>query len=218
MEMEKTIIVILGCLGIGKTTLIHKVKEANPSYTYVDEPVDDWLKIKDNDGNILDKFYKDKKRWSYTFQNIAFITRLLKITDAIENDKSGVIILDGSLSSDKNIYAQMLHDDGFMTEMEWAAYNIWERFYEQHIKKNKVHYVYLHCDTPTIVNRIVMRNRSEESTVDPAYLDKVQKYLDTWVSSEEMKPNVTKCEFNCEIDSPEYKEILTSISARLHKN
>jgi len=207
----KTIIVILGCMGIGKTTLVQKIKSIYPQFTYVDEPVDEWLQIKDDKGNILDKFYKDKTRWSYTFENIAFITRLTKITDAIEKDQSGIIVLDGSLATDKNVYAQMLYDDGFMTDMEWQAYKIWSNFYDQHIKQHKIHYVALQCDVETIIKRINQRNRKEESSIQPEYLEKVQIYLERWVSYLNTKSNFSSFDFNCEINTVQYNNILKHI-------
>ena len=77
------IISIDGNIGSGKSTLIEILKkyyQNNDNIIFLKEPVNEWQNITDVDNsNILDKFYKDKKRWSYTFQNFAFITRMTNL-------------------------------------------------------------------------------------------------------------------------------------------
>ena len=58
------IISIEGNIGSGKSTLVKKLKEKNPSWYFLQEPVDVWKSVSDIDGNnILSEFYKDKKRY-----------------------------------------------------------------------------------------------------------------------------------------------------------
>ena len=62
---------IEGNIGVGKSTFT-KLLEQCFSLTVVPEPINVWLNLTDESGdNILQKFYNDKNRWSYTFQNIA---------------------------------------------------------------------------------------------------------------------------------------------------
>ena len=81
------LISIEGNIGTGKSILDKILKEKfnrNTNVKFLQEPVDQWLKLTDSDGtNILDKFYKDQKRWSYSFQMNAFITR---VKDIISSD------------------------------------------------------------------------------------------------------------------------------------
>ena len=56
------IISIEGNIGSGKSTLIKKLKEIikNDDILFLDEPVDEWMEIKDENGeHILSKFYED---------------------------------------------------------------------------------------------------------------------------------------------------------------
>ena len=48
------VISLEGNVGAGKSTLLNKLKNSNPEYNYIPEPVDTWLGVKDeNDDNIL---------------------------------------------------------------------------------------------------------------------------------------------------------------------
>ena len=68
-ETEFEIFSIEGNIGSGKSTIIERLKERYPQFIYLPEPVDEWNKIKDNSGvTILEKFYNDKKRYSFSFQ------------------------------------------------------------------------------------------------------------------------------------------------------
>ena len=57
------------------------------NFIFVQEPVNQWLKLTDEKGvNILDNFYKDKIRWGYSFQMNAFITRVKSIYNLNRDD------------------------------------------------------------------------------------------------------------------------------------
>ncbi len=80
------LISIEGNIGSGKSTLLKKLRDAHPEWTFVDEPVDSWLKIRNDAGeSLLEVFYKDKQRWSYTFQNAAVLSRGMMVKEAIED-------------------------------------------------------------------------------------------------------------------------------------
>ena len=54
---------IEGNIGVGKSTFVKLLLEQIKDSDVVNEPVEQWLKIKDSDGkNILGEFYEDKKR------------------------------------------------------------------------------------------------------------------------------------------------------------
>ena len=73
------IISIEGNIGSGKSSVIKELKKYKQFY-YLEEPVDSWTNNKDDNGKtILDLFYRDNTRWAYTFQNLAYITRVQQI-------------------------------------------------------------------------------------------------------------------------------------------
>lgn len=118
-----------GNIGSGKTTLLHKLGEAFPDYEIIDEPVGDWLALKGTDGrSLLETFYTDKTRWGYSFQTMAFITRFLNISRALDkcggavgtNPRPKIFITERSVLTDKHVFAKMLHEEGALNDLEWA--------------------------------------------------------------------------------------------------
>lgn len=186
----KVIISFEGNIASGKTSMMELFKErfGESSAEFVVEPVDEWKQICDDDGNnILQVFYTDKLRWSYTFQNIAYITRLTLLMDKIKNSKKQYIFLDRSLKSDKNIFSKMLHDDKFINTLEWSAYNKWNNFYETYIKgdNNMIHkMIYVRCEPDISYQRLQIRNREEEKDITYEYLASVHKYHEDWLPHE----------------------------------
>lgn len=81
MTTPKPILIsIEGDIGAGKSTLIQYLKERNPTWNFIDEPVGTWTSLKTDEGeNLLELFYKDQKRYSYTFQNCALLSRAMNI-------------------------------------------------------------------------------------------------------------------------------------------
>ena len=128
----KILISIEGNIGVGKTTLMNLLEESlGDTAEYIFEPINEWHNIKDCQGrDILQTFYDDKLRWSYTFQNFAYITKLVHIINKIENSGKKYIIMDRSLAADINTFGKMLHEDGFMNDIEWNAYKTWNNFFE----------------------------------------------------------------------------------------
>lgn len=184
---KKIIISIEGNIGAGKTSLMDLLKgKLNDKIEFIYEPIDEWSKIKDEKGNdILSIFYGDKKRWCYTFQNIAYITRMTCIIDKIKNSDKKYIILDRSLAADLNISAKMLYETKFMTLLEWNAYNQWNNFFITNFGNLIEHkFIYLKCDPTICFNRIKKRNRDAEKDISIDYILLLNKYLDDWLLNE----------------------------------
>ena len=99
------VISVDGNIGSGKSTLVKYLKSKYKNLYFLDEPVDEWVRIiDDNDENILHKFYNDKSRYSYLFQNFAFITRANILLNNINNLKNllgkKIIITERSVETD----------------------------------------------------------------------------------------------------------------------
>lgn len=180
----KTIISFEGNIGVGKTSMINLLKEnLGDKAEYIYEPINEWQEIKDYHGkDILHTFYDDKYRWSYTFQNIAYITRMMHIVESIKNSEKKYIILDRSLSADLNTFAKMLYDDGYMNTIEWNAYNKWNKFFEDTFGYKVNHLiVYLRSEPDIAYQRMQSRNRLAEKDVPYEYLKKLHQYHDKWL-------------------------------------
>jgi deoxyadenosine/deoxycytidine kinase len=181
------VISIEGNIGAGKSTFINIIKNKifnNKQAVIVPEPVELWKNITDSDGeNILNKFYNNIPRWSYSFQNMAFITRIMKLEESIKlNPSEKIIFQDRSIECDKFVFEKMLHDDGLLNDMEHKLYNLWNNFYDNYVRKNiNNKTIYLKCSSQIALDRIHKRGRIEEKNISIDYLDKLNKYHDDWL-------------------------------------
>jgi deoxyadenosine/deoxycytidine kinase len=178
------LISIEGNVGAGKSTLLKKLKEAHPEYNFVPEPVDTWLEVKDEEDNhILKLFYGDFKRWSYTFQNFAFITRNLIMDECVKNKKeSNIFITERCVFTDKNVFAKMLYDDKLMNNLEYKIYNYW---FDKYSKENNIDaYIYVTTDVDLSAERIKIRNRDGEN-IEKSYLTRLDEYHHDWLNKED---------------------------------
>ena len=110
------ILSIEGNIGAGKSTLLkelqHRLKN-NPYVIFMLEPTSVWENIKDDEGHsVLEKFYSDQEKYAFSFQIMAFATRIQKMRQKIkDNPDAKVMICERSLEADYNIFAKMLHSD-----------------------------------------------------------------------------------------------------------
>ena len=121
-----TIIVsIEGNIGTGKSTLIKMMENFKTSkpIIFLQEPVDEWTKITDKEGEpILTKFYADSKKWAFSFQMMAYISRLAVLRKTIRENPDSIILSERSLLTDKWVFAKMLHDDGIICDIDYKIY------------------------------------------------------------------------------------------------
>lgn len=190
---EPIIFSIEGNIGAGKTTQLKQLLEIHPEYNYVDEPVDTWMSLKDdNEQNLLELFYKDMNRWSYTLQNCAFITRytslMNKVNDYKQNPskyKSNVFITERSVLTDRYVFAEMLKDNKHLQPLEWSLYTMW---FDYFIKDIKIHgLIYIQANPNLCKERIGIRNRDGEENIQLDYLFDLQSFHDKWIDNTNIK-------------------------------
>jgi deoxyadenosine/deoxycytidine kinase len=174
------LISIEGNIGSGKSTIIEYLKSLK-KYDFVDEPVNEWLSIKDKNGNnALECFYKDQKHNAFCFQVLAYITRLKKLLDKISN-KSNLIITERSIETDRNVFAKMLYEDDLLSSIEWETYNYWFDTFKDKSKVDII--IYIKTNPDKCLERINKRNRTEESTIKLEYLEKCDKFHNEWLDN-----------------------------------
>ncbi len=185
--MSHIIISLDGNIGAGKSTLLAEIRKSIPELRVVDEPVGQWTALKNSNGkNLLELFYEDKKRWAYTFQNCAILTRLKNIKEAVEDlDANGkgpqVILTERSVLTDKYVFAQMLRDSGDMDDLEWELYDSWFSIFSKQHQVNGI--IYLSTSSTTSKNRIHIRNRQGEDRIQLEYLDALDRQHKQWIES-----------------------------------
>ena len=213
---NKIIISVEGNIGVGKSTFINILKSKWEGCEVIIEPVDMWKKIINLDGkNILQTFYEDIPRWAYSFQNVACISRMIKMENIIRNTSAEYIFLDRSLGTDKNVFERMLYDQGHLTQIEHSMYNLWCDFYHQYVRPqdNQI-YIYLRANPETCAQRIKKRGRVEEESIGFDYLKGLNEYHDKWLLNE---PNlvIIDCEEEFESDETKHIEMINQIKSKL---
>lgn len=193
------IISIEGNIGSGKSTILSLLKDKysdNSNVIFVDEPVSEWNSIKDNGKSILELFYSDKEKFSFTFQILAYITRLRKLLEVLKDSKDKVIVCERSIYTDKNVFAKMLHQQKYISDMEWKTYNYWfDTFKEQ---TNLDYIIYVKTNPEICLNRIKKRNRTGESDIPLEYLLHCDELHSEWL--EKTEKNVIFFDGNQDLD------------------
>ena len=189
MSTNYKIVSIEGNIGSGKSTLLENLRthySQNSHVIFLREPVDDWEKIKDSQGNtMLKKFYSDQEKYSFAFQMMAYISRLKILRDTIKfiteetnfnngNSNQYVIITERSLYTDKYVFAKMLHDQG---KIEDVCYQIYLNWFEEFAKDFPINYsVYVNTDPQKCYERIHKRARDGEEVIPLLYLQDCHNY------------------------------------------
>lgn len=216
---NKIIISVEGNIGVGKSTFINILKSKwneKGGSEVIHEPVDMWKNLVNSDGkNILQTFYEDIPRWAYSFQNVACITRMMKIEDTVRNTNSKYIFLDRSLGTDKNVFEAMLHDQGQINQMEHSMYTLWTDFYQRYVRSqsNQI-YIYLKASPETCASRIKKRGRVEEESIELDYLKNLNEYHDTWLLNES-NTIIIDCEEEFETDANKHNQMINQIKSKL---
>lgn len=183
------IISLEGNIGAGKTTILNELtnNDNEKKIVYMREPVDLWEKIKDKEGEtILSKFYKDPNKYAFSFQIMAFTTRLSLLSETIRNNpQAQVILCERSLEADNNIFAKLLYEDGVLDEV---TYKIYMEYFQNSIKAEyKLSgIIYINTKSDVCFERINQRNREGESKITKEYLQKCDIKHKEWMLSTEI--------------------------------
>ena len=208
------IISIEGNIGSGKSTLLENLKKyytTNENVIFLREPVDDWEKIKDKQGNtMLKKFYGDQEKYSFSFQMMAYISRLKILRDTIKQIKANVrkyikdwykkielsglyydeqcsknmpkyiIITERSLYTDKYVFAKMLYEQG---KIEDVCYQIYLNWFDEFAKEFSIDYsIYVNTEPTICYTRIHKRARNGEEVIPLDYLENCHNYHEEFLN------------------------------------
>jgi len=195
MPVTYTIVSIEGNIGSGKSTLLANLREYyanNSNVVFLKEPVDEWEKIKDENGEtILKKFYADQEKYSFPFQMMAYVSRLKVLRDTlktIKNDSENrniVIITERSLYTDKMVFAKMLYDSKKIEHVNYQIYLNWFDTFSNEFPVNKV--VYVKTSPEKCYQRIVKRSRTGEENIPLDYLASCSNYHDNMLDKQNLE-------------------------------
>lgn len=197
-------VAIEGNIAAGKSTFLNIIQElvndgGQQDWYIQPEPLSKWTKAdevsKNGGGNLLDAFYKDPKRWAYTFEAYTFITRMQQANDAqrqIQADADlhespssspPITFFERSVYSSRLVFAENSFESGYLDTTEWALYCDWSSFLLKTVKQLKLDgIIYLQCQPSICVERMKKRSRDEESAVPLAYLTALHEKYESWLN------------------------------------
>lgn len=161
---------IAGNIGVGKTTFTEMIGKKLGWETYF-EPV--------IENPYLEDFYGDMKRWSFELQIYFLSKRFISLKEIVDKNQNSV--QDRTIYEDSQIFARVLHEQGSMNNRDFENYCSLFDCMLSFLKKPDL-IVYLRASTQTLVDRIKMRGRDYEKTIDTDYLNRLNLAYETWIS------------------------------------
>lgn len=197
---------IEGNIGAGKSTIVNLLKEKfsnNSDIIFLEEPISEWNDIKDLEGNtILTKFYEDQKSYSFSFQMMAYISRLNMIKNIIKENKYKIIITERCLNTDRFVFAKMLYDSKNINEIEYNIYLKWFNSFLDIYPENTLNkIIYLKTSPEICYSRVNKRNRTGENNISIEYLQNCHSYHEDMMK---ILDNILNIDSNIDIEKNNY--------------
>jgi deoxyadenosine/deoxycytidine kinase len=213
------IISIDGNIGSGKSTILKHLRDrltANKNYVFVDEPVKEWSKIEHEGITILEKFYGNTEKYSFSFQMMAYITRLNMLKNAVKENPNAIIITERCLYTDKFVFAKMLYDQKQINPYEYQIYNKWFDEFISDLPEHK--FFFIKSDPNKSKERINKRKRAGENNISIDYLSSCEEYhLDMYNKHSQNTIKVIDIE-SYELDTDNYNLLINEIISLMDKH
>jgi deoxyadenosine/deoxycytidine kinase len=180
--VKPILLCIEGLIGAGKTTICNQLEKDisalpstnNMQVKILKEPVDFWREL-----GLLDRFYKDQKRWAFTFQLTALVTKCMEL---MQLDEDTIYIIERSPYTDLNCFAKLCNMSGSIDDMEMNIYKLYfKHFITQLESKCAIRFIYLKTSPEICMERIKKRNRAEEKGIPIEYLISLEELHDDWL-------------------------------------
>lgn len=179
---------IEGNIGSGKSTLlellkIHYQSKTDIKVVFIDEPLDVWLNIKDESGkNMLEKYYQDQDKYAFSFQMMAYISKLEKLINSIKTNTTNtdsedtIFISERSLYTDSLVFAKMLYESGKIEDVNYQIYKKWFDFFIQESNIPEHCFIYVNTLPEKCQQRIMKRQREGEEGIPLEYLENCHRF------------------------------------------
>ena len=150
--MKKQFIAVEGPIGVGKSSLAHKLSQ---TFNYYEE------KEIVNENPFLSDFYEDISKWSFQTEMFFLCNRYKQFQD-LEAIHTGIV-------SDYHIYKNKIFANNTLTPSEFNKFSrIYDILTEDLEMPNVI--IFLDADLEILKKRIALRNRSFEHQIEDDYL------------------------------------------------
>ncbi|AYX88983.1 deoxyguanosine kinase [Staphylococcus cohnii] len=150
--MKKQFIAVEGPIGVGKSSLAHKLSQ---TFNYYEE------KEIVNENPFLSDFYEDISKWSFQTEMFFLCNRYKQFQD-LEAIQTGIV-------SDYHIYKNKIFANNTLTPSEFDKFSrIYDILTEDLEMPNAI--IFLDADLEVLKKRIALRNRSFEHQIEDYYL------------------------------------------------
>ena len=184
--MAPRIISVDGNIGSGKSTLVKYLQSCEhlgvKIFTVLKEPVDEWESIKNENGEtVIECFYKDQTKYAFSFQMMAYISRLASLRKIVADpvNQNAIIITERSMLTDKYVFAKMLYDDNKIEKINYSIYLKWFNEFITDLPVDKI--IYLNTSPEICHSRILKRSRAGDDKVSLEYLKNCDNYHNDWL-------------------------------------
>ena len=164
-------IAIAGNIGSGKTTLT-KMLAKRYGWTPRFEPVDN--------NPYLSDFYEDMARWSFNLQIYFLNKRFKEVVEISQSDE--YIIQDRTIFEDARIFAPNLHEQGMMSDRDFANYSDLFDLMMSLVKLPDL-MIYIRSTIPNLVAQIQKRGREFEKSIRIDYLQGLNDKYENWIKT-----------------------------------
>lgn len=209
------IISVDGNIGSGKSTNVRDIAQyykdkGRTDIHFIQEPVDAWKSVVDHNGvPILVNYYKDKKKYAFRLQMLAYISRLSLLREAVTKGYK-YIITERCVCTDKNVFTKMLYDAGDIEHDEYIIYNQWFNEFIRDVPVGAI--IYIKASPEVCLERVNIRAREGEQ-IPIEYLEECDRYHNVWIYSE----SIPKLVIDANVDFNKNPKIKTEILETIDK-
>ncbi|MGB1580627.1 MAG: deoxynucleoside kinase [Nevskiales bacterium] len=170
---EMRYIAVEGPIGVGKTTLTHRLAETLNAQPFLEEP---------EDNPFLGRFYDDPKRYALAAQLSFLVQRARQVDDLRQGDLFATRCVADFLFAKDRLFAQLTLD---LSELHLYD-EIYRRLAFDAPKPDRV--VYLHAPIDTLLERVKKRDRQAEAGLEPEYLERVAERYNAFFAQYQEAP------------------------------
>lgn len=178
-DRKEGMYILEGNIGAGKSTFL-KLLEQELRYLSISlEPKNNWLEQVGGQ-SLLANFYQKPKRWAYTLEMLAMISRV-KEHKAEQERLHPFHIVERSIYSGYYCFAKNSYENGFLTDLEWHIYQQWFLFLTTNVCHIPQGFIYLRVEPSVAYERTKQRNRSAEKSMTIGYMKQIHQHHDAFL-------------------------------------